>query len=44
MDTNKDLLYRTGTQLDAMWQLGWEGILGENGYMDIYGSGPFLST
>ena len=33
--TNKDLLYRT--LLNAMWQPGWEGSLGENGYMHIYG-------
>ena len=31
--TNEDLLYSTGTLLDVMWQPGWEGSLGENGYM-----------
>ena len=30
--TNKDL----GTLLNVMWQPGWEGSLGENGYMCIY--------
>jgi len=29
--TNKDLEYGTGNS--AQWQLGWEGSLGENGYM-----------
>ena len=23
--------------VDIMWQPGWEGILGENGYMHMYG-------
>ena len=27
-----------------MWQSGWEGILGENGYMYMYGWIPLLST
>ena len=31
--TNKDLLYTQGTLLNVMWQPGWEGSLGENGYM-----------
>ena len=31
--TNKDPLYGTGTLLKVMRQLGWEGSLGENGYM-----------
>ena len=36
--TNKDLLYSMGNStLKVMWQLGWEGHLGENGYMCIYG-------
>ena len=26
-----------GTLLNAMWQLEWEGSLGENGYMYMYG-------
>ena len=26
-----------GTLLNVMWQLGWEGSLGENGYMYLYG-------
>ena len=25
------------TLLNVMWQLGWEGSLGENGYMYMYG-------
>ena len=33
--TNKELLYRT--LLNAMWLPGWEGSLGENGYMHMYG-------
>ena len=36
--TNKDLLYSTGNStLKVVWQLVWEGCLGENGYMYIYG-------
>ena len=31
--TNKDLLYSTGNSLNVMWQPGWEGGLGENGYI-----------
>ena len=26
-----------GTLLNIMWQPGWEGSLGENGYMYMYG-------
>ena len=26
-----------GTQLNVMWQVGWEGSLGENGYMYMHG-------
>ena len=26
-----------GTLLNVMWQPGWEGSLGENGYMYMYG-------
>ena len=40
---NKDLLYSTGNSAHAMWQLGWDGDLGENGYMYIYGGVPLLS-
>ena len=25
-----------GTLFNVMWQSGWEGSLGENGYMDMY--------
>ena len=34
---NKDLLIAHGTLLNIMWQPGWEGSLGENGYMGMYG-------
>ena len=26
-----------GTLLNIMWQPGWEGSLGENGYISVYG-------
>ena len=32
-----------GTLLSVTWQPGWEGSLGENGYMCIYGWVPLLS-
>ena len=36
--TNKDLLYSTcGSLLNNRWQPGWEGSLGENGYVYMYG-------
>ena len=31
---NKDLL---GTLFNVIWQPGWEGSLGENGFMNMYG-------
>ena len=31
--TNKDLLYSTGTLFNIIWQPGWEGSFGENGYL-----------
>ena len=34
--TSKDLLYSIGALLRVTWQPGWEGSLGENGYI------PFL--
>ena len=34
---SKDLLIAHGTLLSIMWQPGWEGSLGENGYMYMYG-------
>ena len=34
---NKDLLYSTQNSAQIMWQPGWEGSLGENGYMYMYG-------
>ena len=38
MDTKKDLLYTAHETLpNVMWQPGWEGGLGENGYMHMYG-------
>ena len=42
--TNKDPLYGTGTLLKVMRQLGWEGSLGENGYMCMYDWVPSLFT
>ena len=30
-------LMAQGTLLSVMWQSGWEGSLGENGYMYMYG-------
>ena len=33
-----------GTLLDVVWQPGWEGSLGENGYMCRYGWVPWLFT
>ena len=33
-----------GTLLNALWQAGWEGSLGENGYMYRYGWVPLLFT
>ena len=33
-----------GTLLNVKWQPGWEGSLGENGYVYIYGWVPLLST
>ena len=36
--TNKDQLYsRVSTLINVMWQPVWEGNLGENGYVYIYG-------
>ena len=37
---NKDLLYNTWILLSVIWQPGWEGSLGENGYMYIYMGEP----
>ena len=34
--TNKDLLVAQGTLLNVMWQPGWEGSLGENGYVYMH--------
>ena len=33
-----------GTLLNVMQQPGWEGSLGENGYMPMYGRVPSLFT
>ena len=38
--TSKDLLDSTGTLLNVTWQPGWEGSLGENGYVFMYGWVP----
>ena len=35
--TTKDLLNSTENSADVMWQPGWEGSLGENGYMYMHG-------
>ena len=35
--TNKDLLYSTGNSAQCYVVPGWEGSLGENGYMYMYG-------
>ena len=41
--TNKDLYHIAhGTLLNVIWQPGWEGSLGENGYMYMYGWVPSL--
>ena len=37
MDNQQDLLYSTGNSAQCMWQPGWEGSLGENGYTYMYG-------
>ena len=37
MLTKKELLYIKVTPLSVMLQPGWEGTLGENGYMYMYG-------
>ena len=37
MDNHKDLLYSTWNLPNVMWQPGWEGNLGENGYMFMDG-------
>ena len=34
--TNKILLYSMGILLNVMWEPGWGGSLGENGYMYMY--------
>ena len=35
--TEENLLYSTETLLNAVWQPGWKGSLGENGYMYVCG-------
>ena len=42
--TNKDLLYSTGNSAQCYVVPGWEGSLGENGYMYMYGWVPFCSS
>ena len=42
--TNKDLVIAQGTLLNVMWQPGWEGSLGKNGYMYMCDWVPLLST
>ena len=41
---NKVLCITHGTLFNVICQPGWEGSLGENGYMYMYGWGPLLST
>ena len=40
--TNKDLEYSSGNPAQCMWLPGWEGSLGENGYMYMNGWVPSL--
>ena len=40
--TNKIYCVAHGTQLNVMWQSGWEGSLAENGYMYICVAGASL--
>ena len=35
--TNKSYCIAKGNLLSVMWQSGWEGSLGEKGYMYLYG-------
>ena len=35
--TNKGHRIAHETMLSVMWQLGWEGSLGKNGYLYMYG-------
>ena len=42
--TNKTYCIARETLLNVMWQSGWEGGLGENGYMYMYGWAPLLFT
>ena len=44
MDNYKDILYITGTSAQWYVQPGWEGSLGENEYMHMYGWVPSLFT
>ena len=41
-DTARTYCRAHGTLLQVMWQLGWEGSLGANGYMYMYAWGPSL--
>ena len=42
--TNKTYCIAYGTLVNIMLQPGWEGSLGENGYMCMYGWVPVLFT
>ena len=44
MNHQQGLTIAHGTLLNVMWQPGWEGSLGENGYMHMYGRVPSLFT
>ena len=35
--TNEDLVYSPGNSLSVTWQPGWEGNVGENGYLYMCG-------
>ena len=41
---NQGLLYSTGDSVHVMWPPGWEGSLGEKGYVKLYGWVALLST
>jgi len=36
MDNQQGPTYRQGSWCNVIWQMGWEGSLGENGYMYMY--------
>ena len=42
--SNRPYCIAWGTLLNVMWQPGWEGSLGENGYVHMYSRVPSLCT